>query len=321
MKHRNNNMLLSIAQADACAIAVEYIDRAGHPTLYDDVLQFKAYQQKPRYEGLRPGKYSDDTEMSITNARALTMLVSDPAFGQPEPLATLLRTLYVEEFQHGGGRLGYSRRLQEILATCRNGADFKRLVIPDSTFNGAAMRNVPAGVLPLERLIEFSRVQAEITHATPHGIFSATAVALMSHHALYCHGPLSLAPLCAADEIRSRLPGAFPAEFLRTLIEPWDGRPVNGDVPEWPVSLTTVWAVAHLLRTETTLMNIMRRLIEWGGDTDSVAAIAWGIASARMQNEQLPAFLARDLEPDRPDLGPTRLVRIGTELMDAYAAT
>lgn len=42
---------------------------------------------------------------------------------------------------------------------------------------------------------------------------------------------------------------------------------------------------------------MMRRLIDWGGDTDSVAAIAWGIASCRFPDEVLPEFLARDLEP------------------------
>ncbi len=43
-------------------------------------------------------------------------------------------------------------------------------------------------------------------------------------------------------------------------------------------------------------MGIMRQTIEWGGDTDSVAAIAWGIASARYPDEKLPEFFDRDLE-------------------------
>ncbi len=52
--------------------------------------------------------------------------------------------------------------------------------------NGAAMRAVPFGVI--RALVEMAHVvgvQARITHDSPVGDFSAQAVALMSHYALY----------------------------------------------------------------------------------------------------------------------------------------
>jgi ADP-ribosylglycohydrolase len=64
-------------------------------------------------------------------------------------------------------------------------------------------------------------------------------------------------------------------------------------------------------------MGILQKTIEWGGDTDSVCAIAWGIASARYQDEQLPEFLERDLELGRK-YGAAFLKDLGKQLMETY---
>jgi ADP-ribosylglycohydrolase len=83
--------------------------------------------------------------------------------------------------------------------------------------------------------------------------------------------------------------------------------------------MNTVWAVHTLLTEETSLMGILRRAILWGGDTDSVCAIAWGIASCRYQDEQLPEFFERDLESGRDGkYGPAFLKELGRELMSVY---
>lgn len=104
--------------------------------------------------------------------------------------------------------------------------------------------------------------------------------------------------------------------------EPWVG-PVQENSKDGKglgVGLNTAWAVHTLLTTETSLMEILKRTIEWGGDTDSVGAIAWGIASCRHQDEQLPEFFERDLELGRnPAYGPAYLKELGRQLMDAYA--
>ncbi len=78
--------------------------------------------------------------------------------------------------------------------------------------------------------------------------------------------------------------------------------------------MITAHAVHTLLTTNNSLMDIMRQVIEWGGDTDSVAAIAWGIASARHQDEVLPDFFEHDLEIGRP-YGKIYLEEMGTRLM------
>lgn len=96
-------------------------------------------------------------------------------------------------------------------------------------------------------------------------------------------------------------------------------RRVQGVPTGLGVGLNTAWAVHTLLVQETSLRGIMERIIEWGGDTDSTASIAWGIASARYPDEIIPEFLERDLEASDPQYGPVFLRDLGRKLMEAYA--
>ena len=73
-----------------------------------------------------------------------------------------------------------------------------------------------------------------------------------------------------------------------------------------------------VLAQENSLMGILRQVIKWGGDTDSVAAIAWGIASARYQGEKLPELMERDLEGGNARTGTPYLRALGAQLMHKY---
>ena len=67
---------------------------------------------------------------------------------------------------------------------------------------------------------------------------------------------------------------------------------------------------------------MLEQIIQWGGDTDSVAAITWGIASARYKdNSFIPEFMVRDLEGGNADTGATYLIALGTRLMEKFTAS
>lgn len=317
MHWRNNNMLLRIAQADACAAAVEYVKRPQYDALYAETLKFEAYQQHPTHSKLRPGMYTDDTQMSI--AVAETLLEHNVGVNTRH-----FSDAFFNVFKRDP-RDGYSRGFQAILEQATSADHMRQLIKPDSNKNGAAMRSVPVGVFkkPVD-VIRIAAEQAMITHATWGGINSAISIALMSHFALYDRRDFSsMHGWCC------NWSGAH--EFFR---EPWRG-PVTkkSDTKNLGIGMCTAWAVQTLLVEEKSLMDIMKRLISWGGDTDSVAAIAWGIASCRYTHEQLPDFLERDLEAFNPscpgDLrvagqgspkyGPVFLKELGTRLMDVYA--
>lgn len=306
MQYTNPNMLLRIAQGDAFAAAVEYVNRDKHQDLFSAVDRFDSYQQHPTHLKLKPGMYTDDAQMSIGVAEVLCEFISSKRI----PTASDFRAKFFECFKRDE-RDGYSRGFQAILESSSTLIEFEQKIVPASNKNGAAMRSVPLGVIQDKEVLELmATIQASVTHRTHGGFDSSCAVALMSHFALYESAPLSEVNVWLNDHGRF-----FPFE------QPWTGAvKAQNDRFNLGVGMVTAHAVNTLLATETSLKGIMRRLIKWGGDTDSVAAIAWGIASARYQDEELPEFLERDLEPGGGGYGVQFLKELGAKLMNLQFA-
>lgn len=309
MKNRNDRMLLFIGMADAFAAASEYLTGVNEQFMRYACLKFKCYCGHPTH-GLRASFYTDDTEMSVANARVLI----DRGVSELSPL--VFASAWFHEFQMGGRRKGYSKGFQNLLENANSGYELLKSISSDSDKNGAAMRSVPFGVLPnIEELLRVATFQAIITHNTPPAAFSARVVALMSHFTLYEDAPFSKLPeYCLAN-----LPKDDVNVFGYIFKERWTGGRVVGKKGGVPVSITTVHAVVDLLLHQASLMDILTQTIVWGGDTDSVAAIAWGIASARYQNEKLPEFLERDLEEGKLSTGAIYLRGVSTMLMEKYS--
>lgn len=305
MHWRNDNMLLRIGQADAYALAYEYVKDKNSLELKEELLKFECYHQHPSYHKMLPGCYSDDCQMSISVAEAL--IDSHNCVG-------VTQERFIKYWFDGfkrDERDGYSRNFQAILERAQTPKELLSLIKPDSTKNGAAMRSVPLGVISdVMALKAVAMRQASTTHNTTEGIQSSILIALMSHFALYDHREFS--------EMTEWLVTHLPiAQYFR---EAWVG-PVQSRCPHSPydVGINTAWAVHTLLTTQTSLLGIMKQVLEWGGDTDSVASIAWGIASARHQDEVLPEFFERDLEQHTSGkYGARFLKNLGHELMNAY---
>lgn len=297
MKNPNVNMLVRIAQADAYCMAVEYVK--DKPQLIEEARQFNRYLKHPTH-ALEPGMYTDDTQMSIAVAE---QLLSDD---KPTELS------FANHFMHAflrDKRDGYSRGFQAILESSSTGQDLLDKLVPTSTKNGATMRSVPLGVIrDVERMLDTAALQASVTHDTREGIVSSQAVAFLSHWALHTNEPFRSA--CDAMAIR------WP-DFGDAFMVPWRGAVVgHTSRGGYDVGINTVWAVSTLLKEQATLTGILNQVITWGGDTDSVAAIAWGIASTRM-HDFLPSFLESDLEPGR-QYGASFLRDLGSRLMRKY---
>lgn len=281
MKYRNNNMLLRIAQADAYASAIEYVSRQEHPVLFDDIEQFNGYHQNPRYDKLKPGMYTDDTQQSCAVSNTLIRLGLKARQND-------FRDDFYYVFKNDP-RDGYSRGFQSILERSNSPEHMSLLLDPYSTSNGAMMRSVPLGVIenPYD-VVQMAIMQASVTHMSSGGINSSISTALMSHFALHVDEDFSKMYEWCCQWSKAH-------EYFKGQ---WDG-PVatkTNDRHGLGNGMCTAWAVQTLLREENSLMNIMKRIISWGGDTDSVAAVAWGIASCRYQDEKLPDFFIRDLE-------------------------
>jgi ADP-ribosyl-[dinitrogen reductase] hydrolase len=307
MRHRNDLMLLRIAQGDAYAMAREYVKAVDFPEHVAECLKLERYLAHPSYHKLPPGTYTDDTQMSIAMAEYLI----DAQCGC---------VLFPESMTHEGfiqrwfdtfkrdQRDGYSRGFQKLLEEAKSADELRLTLRADSTKNGAAMRSVPLGIIHnIDDLKAIAGLQASTTHATHEGITSSVAVALMSHYALYDRRDFPSMTGWMANHLPT----------CERFCEPWVG-PVQSKCQHSPfdVGMNTAWAVHTLLTTQTTLIGTMKQVLKWGGDTDSVAAIAWGIGSARWR-EDIPAFFETDLEKlNGSSYGPEFLKSLGKRLME-----
>ncbi|MDO8598901.1 MAG: ADP-ribosylglycohydrolase family protein [bacterium] len=291
MLFRNDAMLLRIAQGDAYGAGFEYVTREN--TALWALHRLDQYVEHPTHRCR--GVYTDDTQMSIAVAEVL--------LGGPPFTREAFADAFVDCFQRDR-RDGYARGFQAFLESVRSGGDFLARIEPRSDKNGACMRAVPIGVLrSIDDVLAVAEMQARITHDTPDGIFSAQAVALMSHFALWHEEPFS-----ALEEFcHRRLPRfRFPKRWR------WEVRSSR----DTSVAMATTHAVYELLTHEESLREVLDSAVTFGGDTDSTAAIAVGIASARFR-DQLPTFLERDLEPGG-EYGVSFLKRLGRQLMERY---
>jgi ADP-ribosyl-[dinitrogen reductase] hydrolase len=295
MFHPNSKMLLRIAQADAYAMATEYIKFPKDQEIQKEALKFSRFVKHPTHS-LKSGQYTDDTQMSIAVSE---VLLEGPPFTKEKFADAFVRCFKRDQ------RKGYSQGFQHLLESIKDGQELLEKLHPDSDKNGAAMRAVPIGVLPNPwQVLEVADTQARITHDTLDGVISARAVAIMSHYALYESKPMNGALL---EYVQSYLP-----EFRNDV---WTKlSPVTGP----RVGIKTAEAVLFLLQRNHTLLGLLRQCIEIGGDTDSVAAIAWGIASTRMQDDMLPDFFETNLELGG-EFGPEFLKQLGQKLIEKYS--
>src|SRR5579871_4083689 len=175
MKYRNDNMLLRIAQGDAYGICVEYVKEKEQPELYAQARKFECYLQHPVHKGLRPGMYSDDTQMSIAVAEALINDASGLYWENYLKHEQFIQHWF-DTFKRDP-RDGYSRGFQALLESAKTSDELRLMLKPDSTKNGAAMRSVPLGVIPDPEWVKAMAMrQAGTTHATYEGVTSAVAV-------------------------------------------------------------------------------------------------------------------------------------------------
>jgi len=305
MIHTNSDMLIYIAIGDAYCLATEYIKSPRDDELRSKALKFERYLKHPTHPN-RLGTYSDDTHMSIGNAE---VLIEQDSF-KPIHFADK----WVEVFQRDP-RDAYSRGFQKFLEQTKTGKDFLINIDPSSNKNGAAMRSVPLGVLKTpEEVMASANMQSRLTHDTPGGRFGSIAVALMSHFFLYAGVRANYSNLRGflLEYMQQPTREILELGIIDNVFYKWDGR-VCG--PE--VGINTALAVFELLTHCKTLKEVLRQTIEWGGDTDSVAAIALGIASSRLEDD-LPEFMHTQLEAGSK-YGTEFLKKTGTLLVEKYA--
>jgi ADP-ribosylglycohydrolase len=258
-------MLLELAVGDAYGAGFEYV----HRDLIRKHNTAAYYTKHPRHS-IRPGRYTDDTQMSIAVAEAL---LSGERW---RPL--LLAEHFVRAFRRDP-REGYASRFYAFLQEVGDGEQFLARIQPHSDKSGAAMRAGPLGVLgSVGQVLECCHVQAAVTHNTPDGIHAAQAAALMTHYFLYALGPKDRLGVF----LQSQVPGSWDVA--------WEGK-------VGPKGWMSVQAAVTAVMRNDRLSELLKDCVAFSGDVDTVAAIALAAASGSREYEQdLPEGLVAGLE-------------------------
>lgn len=260
-------MLTEIAIADAYGAGFEFCSE-------DKIISqnnLDLYSKHELYDIL--GKYTDDTQMSIA---IVEFILSDQEWNKEN-----IASKFIECFKRDV-RLGYSEGFFNLLSKVESSKELLELIIPTSERNGAAMRSVPIGFLKnKEDVIALAKLQAQVTHDSPIGIQSSCAVALAAHFGTHQKGSIS------------DLESFLESEQSGNWDYNWKDR----------VSLNaydTVSAALTCLLKHSSLSELLKSCINLGGDTDSVAAIAVGLATCfREYKKDLPIQLYNNLNEDK----------------------
>ncbi|WP_202745619.1 ADP-ribosylglycohydrolase family protein [Acinetobacter pittii] len=260
-------MLTEIAIADAYGAGFEFCSEDKIISLNN----LELYSKHELYNIL--GKYTDDTQMSIA---IVEFILSDKEWNKEN-----IALKFIECFKRDV-RLGYSEGFFNLLSKVESSTELLELIIPTSERNGAAMRSVPIGFLKKkEDVIALAKLQAQVTHDSPIGIQSSCAVALAAHFGTHQKGSIR--------DLKSFL----DSEQYGNWDYNWKDR----------VSLNaydTVSAALTCLLKHSCLSELLKSCINLGGDTDSVAAIAVGLATCFIEyKKDLPIQLYNNLNEDK----------------------
>lgn len=275
-------MLLELAIGDAYGAGFEYADEMINLG-YNDLTQ---YVQHPRHR-VEAGCYTDDTQMSIAVAEVIVA---------KEPWTPLvLANSFVKAFKRDR-RQGYASKFYNFLQQIHDGGEFLEKMIPASEKSGAAMRAAPIGIFPtVEQVIEYSTIQAAITHNTANGINAAVAAALMSHYFIYQLGP--------KRKLGQFLEGYVAGEWSK----PWQGMANT-------TGLSCVRAAITAVMRNDSISKLLTDCIAFTGDVDTVAAIALAAASCSVEIEpDIPSHLIETLE--NGSYGRDYLINLDKQLM------
>jgi ADP-ribosylglycohydrolase len=271
--------IMGLAIGDSLGMPFETA-RQDNPKL----LGWDGSYQPSAYHRLNPGQYTDDTKATLIIAQSL---IDNNGF-RPADIAEGYVHWLRKENQRGMGR---TTRL--ALENLNNGHDWTHSGVKDAEGNGTAMRASPFGMFFYEDLntaAEFARMDARITHNSLEAQEGSAAVALASSLLFDGVDKLEIIelfiPYLNDSLIKKKL-----LELERiTFNEPFE-KSVQDTMKYFGTKAHVVETVpsafAAFLMTSSYEECILTA-IKAGGDTDSVGAIAGGMAGLFYGRDGIP---------------------------------
>lgn len=294
-------MLLEIAVGDAYGLCFESCDK-------DEITPNNTLKY---HDGMPPsfikrGCYSDDGQMSIAIAECI--------LNDEEWTAESVANRFVTAFKRDPRR-GYTGPFYGILKSVKDGSELLKTINGDSKKSGAAMRAMPCGLyFEISEVIRRAEIQAKVTHNSWVGINSAICTAMMAHYFIYDIGPKHL--LChwlKTQHFSERLHSTVPFEVEGDTITCWTPIKKRVSTFGWDV----IEAVIYAIEQHDSMKDILWQCCEFAGDTDTVAAIAMGVACWSKEIKQnLPDCLISTLE--NGSFGRDYLISLDKQLKEKF---
>lgn len=271
-------MIFETAMADAYAAAWEFVPaEMAHPN------DWSGYRQRPDGRTEARSLYTDDTLRTIANARVLLGGQTADALAYVREIKRVFR-----EDKRGG----WSKNFRAFLESQMDKPDelWFRALRPRNT-NGALMGAPVMGTLPTA---DAARAAGELQALITHDEEAARWAGVLSLASFLVRDGAGPDTLIQRLERKARTMSGFPHSGLMRAAR-------SADSLVTPVDMTARRTCAHIidiLSSQSTLRGIIDEAIRRGGDTDSVAAGAVGIASQNPEayENDLPAWMATDLE-------------------------
>ena len=258
-------MILEAAIGDAYGAGfefqeIDYIKKYNHLTQYHAHGLYKEIYKR----------YTDDTQMAIA---IIELLLEDDNWNQEK-----VANKFVEVF-HRDKRRGYSDRVYNALDASKSGKDFIKIINNGSNGNGSAMRAYSIGYIKdVNKLLSYCEIQAKVSHDTIEGIQCAKRIALAVH--FYKYG------LNKKTNLITFLNETLGEKKVYEITSPID---MHG----YP----TTKAVIKIVSEAKSMKDCLKYCIDFGGDTDTVAALCMAILSQKEDcKKELPQFLHEQLE-------------------------
>lgn len=293
--------LVGGALGDAMGMPTQTLSSAQIAATFGAVTDFVApTDDHPVSKGLSAGAVTDDTEQTLLLAR--TLLDSGAAFDHRRWVDALVA--WEDDVRARGGYDLLGPSTKRAIDAIRGGQKADQVGRHGDT-NGAAMRIAPVGILmpcdPLDALIDRVAETCQATHNTSIAIASAAAVAA----AVSCgvdggtwHDATALA-VETARRARGRgywVAGADIAARLSWALDLVDGHPADdavraiidlvGTSVAAQESVPAAFAVLRIAQGDPWQAALLSANL--GGDTDTIGAIAAGMAGACTGFTRLP---------------------------------
>lgn len=277
-------MLVELAIGDAYGAGFEYAE-----PLFIRENNDLSYRQHPKHLGIKPGMYTDDTQMTLAIAE---MMVECAEWTEKN-----LADKYVEVFKRDP-REGYASSFYHFLEKVADGEQFLAEIRGDSDKSGAAMRAPVLGLIQdKDELKEKCEIQAAITHNSRDGINAALAAAMMVHFFKWEGGK------------KAELSKYLKAHVKGDWGSRWTGKVRSKG---W----MSVRAAITAIMDSTSMAELLKRCIAYTGDVDTVATIALaGASHSKEIKKDLPTWLYHELEDGT--YGKSYLEKLDKQLVQA----